>query len=88
MLLRRLSALAARRQPVAKELVLTPRQAQIFRMLEMGPSDRKIAEQLRITIHTVTNHVHSVLTKLGAQQSRRSRGARPYHPTHRGQQRN
>ena len=65
MLLRRLSALAARPQPEAKELVLTARQAQILRMLEMGLSNRDIADQLRIAIHTVKNHVHSVLTKLG-----------------------
>ena len=65
MLLRRLSALAARRQPAAKELVLTPREAQILRMLEMGLSNRNIADHLGIAIHTVKNHVHSLLTKLG-----------------------
>ena len=65
MLLRRLSALAADRQPAAKELVLTSREAQILRMLEMGLSNRDIAERLYIAVHTVKNHVHSVLTKLG-----------------------
>ena len=65
MLLRRLSTLAARRQPVAKELVLTAREAQILRLLEMGLSNRNIADHLGIAIHTVKNHVHSVLTKLG-----------------------
>ena len=65
MLLRRLSALAAQRQPVANETVLTPREAQILRMLELGLSNRDIAAQLCIAVHTVKNHVHSVLTKLG-----------------------
>lgn len=65
MLLRRLSALAADRQPAAKELVLTSREAQILRMLEMGLSNKDIAERLCIAVHTVKNHVHSVLTKLG-----------------------
>ena len=65
MLLRRLSTLAADRQPAAKELVLTSREAQILRMLEMGLSNRDIAERLCIAVHTVKNHVHSVLTKLG-----------------------
>lgn len=65
MLLRRLSALAADRQPAAKELVLTSREAQILRMLEMGLSNRDIADRLCIAVHTVKNHVHSVLTKLG-----------------------
>jgi DNA-binding NarL/FixJ family response regulator len=64
-LLRRLSALASQRQPVAEELVLTAREAQILRMLELGLSNREIAEQLCIAVHTVKNHVHSLLTKLG-----------------------
>jgi DNA-binding NarL/FixJ family response regulator len=64
-LLRRLSSLAAQREPVAKELVLTAREVQILRMLEMGHSNREIADQLCIAIHTVKNHVHSVLRKLG-----------------------
>lgn len=64
-LLRRLSALATQRQPVAKDLVLTVREAQILRMLEMGLSNRDIADQLCIAIHTVKNHVHNLLTKLG-----------------------
>jgi DNA-binding NarL/FixJ family response regulator len=64
-LLRRLSALASQRQPAGKELVLTAREAQILRMLELGLSNRDIAAQLCIAVHTVKNHVHSLLTKLG-----------------------
>lgn len=64
-LLNRISALAAQRQPVSKELVLTAREIQILRMLEAGQSNREIAEQLCIAVHTVKNHVHSLLTKLG-----------------------
>lgn len=64
-LLRRLSALASQRQPAVKELVLTAREAQILRMLEMGLSNRDIAARLCIAVHTVKNHVHNVLTKLG-----------------------
>ncbi|WP_083453138.1 response regulator transcription factor [Mycolicibacterium goodii] len=64
-LLRRLSALASQRQPAAKELVLTSREIQILRLLEMGLSNRDIAEQLCIAVHTVKNHVHSLLAKLG-----------------------
>jgi DNA-binding NarL/FixJ family response regulator len=64
-LLRRLSALASRRQPVPEELVLTAREAQILRMLELGLSNREIAGQLCIAVHTVKNHVHSLLAKLG-----------------------
>jgi DNA-binding NarL/FixJ family response regulator len=64
-LLRRLSVLAAERKPGPEELVLTAREIQILRMLEMGLSNRDIADQLCIALHTVKNHVHNVLGKLG-----------------------
>lgn len=64
-LLQRLSTLAAQRQRPAKELVLTTREIQILGMLEVGLSNQEIAERLCIAVHTVKNHVHSLLTKLG-----------------------
>jgi DNA-binding NarL/FixJ family response regulator len=64
-LLRRLSALASQRQPAVKELVLTTREAQVLDMIRMGMSNRDIAAELCIAVHTVKNHVHSVLNKLG-----------------------
>jgi len=64
-LLHRISSLAAQRQPAAKGLVLTTREVQILRMLEAGLANREIADQLCIAVHTVKNHVHSLLTKLG-----------------------
>jgi DNA-binding NarL/FixJ family response regulator len=64
-LLHRLSALAAERHPTAMELVLSVREVQILTMLELGLSNRDIADRLCIAVHTVKNHVHSVLTKLG-----------------------
>lgn len=64
-LLRRLSALATQRPACSREPVLTTREVQILRMLEMGLSNRDIAARLCITLHTVKNHVHSVLNKLG-----------------------
>lgn len=63
-LLRRLSTLAAKRRPEVKELALTSREDQILRLLDLGLSNKQIADQLCIAIHTVKNHVHSVLTKL------------------------
>ena len=64
-LLRRLSALASQRQPAANEPALTTREAQVLRMLELGRSNQDIATELSIAVHTVKNHVHSLLTKLG-----------------------
>ena len=64
-LLTRLSALAAQHRPAPRGLVLTSREIQILRMLETGLSNRDIADRLCITLHTVKNHVHSVLSKLG-----------------------
>ena len=64
-LLRQLSALAAQRQPAARDPALTTRKAQILTMLELGRSNQDIATELSIAVHTVKNHVHSLLTKLG-----------------------
>lgn len=64
-LLRRLSSLASQPPPADRELALTAREIQILRMLELGRSNRDIATYLGIAIHTVKNHVHSLLTKLG-----------------------
>lgn len=64
-LLRRLSSLASQRQSATKELALTEREAQILRMLVVGRSNLEIATELCIAVHTVKNHVHSLLAKLG-----------------------
>jgi DNA-binding NarL/FixJ family response regulator len=66
MLLRRLSTLASQRQPMEKGLALTVRENQILGLLDMGLSNQEIATRLCIAVHTVKNHVHSVLTKLDA----------------------
>ena len=64
-LLRRLSTLAAQRELAPTELVLTRREIEILRMLEAGRTNREIAEQLCIAVHTVKSHVHNLLAKLG-----------------------
>ncbi|MGU3499848.1 LuxR C-terminal-related transcriptional regulator [Mycobacterium sp. C31M] len=65
MLLRRLSTLASRQTAVPDEPVLTVREAQILELLRLGLSNRDIAGELCIAVHTVKNHVHSLLAKLG-----------------------
>lgn len=64
-LLRRLSELASARKPDMGALILTAREMEILGLLEAGLSNREIADQLCIALHTVKNHVHSVLAKLG-----------------------
>ena len=64
-LLRRLSMMASAPQPTSKDLALTAREGQILKMLELGRSNRDIAVHLQIAVHTVKNHVHNLLTKLG-----------------------
>lgn len=62
---RRLLTLAWPPPATPQDLALTARETQVLRMLELGRSNRDIAVQLNIAVHTVKNHVHSLLTKLG-----------------------
>ncbi|SRR6266478_4880316 len=45
---------------------LTARETQIARLLSEDLSNKEIANSLCLSVHTVKNHVHSILTKLGA----------------------
>ena len=63
-LLRRVTTLAGdqpARQP-AREL--TPRQLEIVRLLEVGLSNKEIAQRLHIELPTVKNHLHTIFEKL------------------------
>ena len=48
------------------ELHLTPRQAEVLRLLERGRSTNQIAEELQLSRETVRNHVRHLLRALGA----------------------
>ncbi len=74
-LLRRLSEVASRQHTQPQDTVLTAREEEILRLLEAGMSNREIAELLCIAVHTVKNHVHSILSKLGV-RSRAEAAAR------------
>jgi PAS domain S-box-containing protein len=48
------------------ELRLTPRQAEVLRLLERGRSTAQIAEELHLSRETVRNHVSHLLHAIGA----------------------
>jgi PAS domain S-box-containing protein len=48
------------------ELHLTPRQAEVLRLLERGRSTAQISEELHVSRETVRNHVRHLLQALGA----------------------
>lgn len=64
-LLRRVYAFAAQTNPDATTDVLTPREIEILELIEQGLTNQQIASRLSLTLHTVKNHVHNLLSKLG-----------------------
>ncbi len=64
-LLKRVYAFARQEDLELKEPLLSSREKQILELLEAGLSNQQIASRLCLTLHTVKNHVHNVLTKLG-----------------------
>lgn len=59
---------------------LTARETEILMLLEEGLTNQQIALRLSVTVHTVKNHVHNLLNKLGvrsrAEASKLSRALR------------
>ncbi|MBI3964561.1 MAG: helix-turn-helix transcriptional regulator, partial [Chloroflexi bacterium] len=62
----RLNNAPAWASPSARAAGLSAREWEVLGLLATGASNRKIADQLCISAHTVNHHVHSILTKLGA----------------------
>jgi len=48
------------------DLRLTPRQAEVLRLLERGRSTQQIADELQLSRETVRNHVRHLLHAMGA----------------------
>ena len=46
---------------------LSPRELQVLELVAHGRSNKQIASDLKIAVHTTKNHVNNILTKLGAQ---------------------
>jgi len=70
---------------------LTEREMEILRLMQQGLPNKMISRQLGIELSTVKNHVHSILTKLGAHNRGEAisllyryegseRAAHPFHP--------
>ncbi|HUG28877.1 MAG TPA: LuxR C-terminal-related transcriptional regulator [Gemmatimonadales bacterium] len=50
--------------PTATKALVTPRQRQVIHLVAEGLTNKEIASQLNIAVHTVKTHVHTVLTTL------------------------
>jgi DNA-binding NarL/FixJ family response regulator len=55
----------ARRRDEAVTDALTARELDVLRLIAEGRSNQEVADTLVISIHTVTNHVKSILSKTG-----------------------
>ncbi len=51
--------------PRETETLLTSRELEILELVADGLANKEIAKQLIISLHTVKNHVHNILEKLG-----------------------
>jgi DNA-binding NarL/FixJ family response regulator len=54
-----------RKQKPHVDLQLTPRQAEVLRLLERGRSTAQIAEDLHVSRETVRNHIRHLLRAVG-----------------------
>lgn len=63
-----LGALMGSRAPgtAGRSHALTPRELEVLKLLAEGNSTREVAELLVLSVSTVRNHIHNLLTKLGA----------------------
>ena len=67
--LQRLSAEVKRIKEIDNS-VLTTREQEILREIESGKTNQEIAETLFLSLHTVKNHVHNMLSKLNCKNRR------------------
>ncbi len=52
------------------ENVLSTREVSAFHMMRRGLSNKEIASELKVTVHTAKKHVHNVMTKMGIRKRR------------------
>jgi two-component system, NarL family, nitrate/nitrite response regulator NarL len=63
-LFRRIAAMSTERPRRTGNGTLTPREAEILKLVQQGMSNKMISRALSIELATVKNHVHSILVKL------------------------
>jgi DNA-binding NarL/FixJ family response regulator len=70
----RLQQLSREREPglLKSSDLLTFREVEILKLVELGRSNKEIASELHLSIHTVKTHVHHILDKVGASNRRRA----------------
>lgn len=64
-LMSRVYAFAANQNPDSSTESLTAREREVLHLITRGMTNQQIANRLSLTLHTVKNHVHNLLTKLG-----------------------
>lgn len=64
-LLRRVYAFAAEANPDATTEMLSPREIEILELIVAGMTNQQIASRLTLSLPTVKNHVHRLITKMG-----------------------
>ena len=52
-------------EPIAPHPHLTPRQTEVFCLLQQGRSTKQIAQELHLSAETVRNHIRHILRTLG-----------------------
>ncbi len=60
------SSRATRRPKTSRDVELTPRELDVLALMAEGASNKAIARQLGISVHTAKFHVGSILDKLDA----------------------
>jgi DNA-binding NarL/FixJ family response regulator len=58
--------------PAEDEPDLTPREGEVLELMAAGSTDKEIAVQLSLSVHTVKSHVRSILSKLHAVNRRQA----------------
>jgi len=71
-LLEEFARLAGQPAATANPSDLTPREYEVLNLVAIGATDKEIASQLSLSIHTVKSHLHSILNKLHAVNRRQA----------------